>query len=172
MAVSCIQSVFEDFGSGIVVPGTGIVLHNRGSSFLLRSDHPNSLVPGRRPLHTLAPAMATVAGETRAVFGCMGGHAQAQVHLQLVAAMAGRGVDPATALAAPRWFVSPEHEDVVLVENRGPLARELAQRGHAVRLVEPYDQEMGHAQAILIDDTAGALFAATDPRSEGLALGH
>jgi gamma-glutamyltranspeptidase / glutathione hydrolase len=172
MSVSCIQSVFEDFGSGIVVPGTGIVLHNRGSSFLLRPEQVNSLAPGRRPLHTLAPAMATVAGETAAVFGCMGGHAQAQVHLQLIAAMAGRGADPATALAQPRWFVSPEQEDVVLVEDRGPLARELSQRGHAVRLVEPYAQEMGHAQAILTDQTTGALFGATDPRSEGLALGY
>ena len=174
LAVSCIQSVFDDFGSGIVVPGTGILLHNRGSAFVLDSTSVNALTPGRRPLHTLAPGLATEGDATAAVFGAMGGHAQAQLHVQLVGAMAGQGLDPVLALDRPRWFVPPAPlgEAEVEVEERGELAGNLERRGHRVRLVEPFAQQMGHAQVILIDHCRGCLMGVADPRSDGLALGY
>jgi gamma-glutamyltranspeptidase/glutathione hydrolase len=175
LAVSCIQSVFDSFGSGIVVPGTGILLHNRGSSFKLDPGHPNALAPGKRPMHTLAPGMATGGGRTAAVFGCMGGHAQAQIHLQVIGALAGQGLDPAAAVERPRWTVPPVTDpeaDVVDVEDRGVTAQALADGGYQVRRVEPFAQRMGHAQVILVDHAAGALMGAADPRSDGVALGY
>ena len=106
LAVSCIQSVFSGFGTGIVVPGTGILLHNRGSgSPRRRRRPPEQPRPAEAPMHTLAPALATEGERTAAVFGCMGGHAQAQIHLQLLEALAVEGVDPATATSRPRWVV-------------------------------------------------------------------
>lgn len=174
LAVSCIQSVFDSFGSGIVVPGTGILLHNRATSFTLDPGHVNALEPGKRPMHTLAPGMATAGGRTAAVFGCMGGHAQAQIHVQIVGALAGQGMDPAAALERPRWSVPFEDPDgdAVDVEDRGSTARALEARGHRVRRVAPFAQEMGHAQVILVDHETGALIGAADPRSDGLALGY
>lgn len=173
LAVSCIQSVFDDFGSGIVVPGTGILMHNRGRGFTLQTGHANTLSPGRRPMHTLAPGMATAGGRTAAVFGAMGGHAQAQIHVQLIAALAGRGEDPGTAVQAARWYVPPEDtaQDVVEVEERDGLPERLEARGHHVRRVGPYAQQMGHAQVIVVDYDSGVLVGAADPRSDGIALG-
>jgi gamma-glutamyltranspeptidase/glutathione hydrolase len=162
LAVSSIQSVFDAFGSGIVAAGTGIVLHDRGESFRLEPGHVGELAPGRRPLHTLAPALATAGGRTAIVFGCMGGHAQAQIHLQLLSALA-RGLDPAAAVAAPRWFA---FGDTVLAEDRDGLPARLRALGHPVTPVEPYAQVMGHANVV----TTAPPAAAADPRSDGAAL--
>ncbi len=172
MAVSCIQSVFEDFGSGIVVPGAGIVLHNRGAGFRVDvDDHPNSLRPAVRPMHTLAPALALADGRTVAVFGSMGGHAQAQLHMQLLEGLAVEGLDPATVTVRPRWYVQPG-SDAVLAEPRGGLADRLEATGQQVQRTAQFEQSMGHAQVIVVDHERGVLVGAADPRSDGLALGY
>jgi gamma-glutamyltranspeptidase/glutathione hydrolase len=172
LAVSCIQSVFDSFGSGIVVPGTGILLHNRGSSFSLDPEHVNALEGGKRPMHTLAPGMATRAGRAVAVFGCMGGHAQAQIHIQIVGAIAGQGLDSVAALERPRWSVGAMDVDGIDVEARGKAASILEASGYRVQRVEPFAQAMGHAQVILIDHESGTLIGTADPRSDGIALGY
>jgi len=172
LATSCIQSVYSDFGTGIVVPGTGIVLQNRGWAFSLQPEHPNVLAPRKRPSHTLAPALATRDGETIAAFGCMGGDAQTQVHCQLLVGLVVDGRDPASAIAAPRWFtrpVGPGYE--VLVEHGHAHARALGDLGHATVAVRRYEEAMGHAQIILRDPQSGVLCGAADPRSDGMALG-
>jgi gamma-glutamyltranspeptidase/glutathione hydrolase len=119
--------------------------------------------------------MATAGGRTAAVFGCMGGHAQAQIHVQVVGALAGQGLDPAAAVARPRWTVPPLRDpeaDVVDVEDRGAAAAMLEAGGYRVRRVEPFAQPMGHAQVILVDHETGTMMGAADPRSDGLALGY
>ncbi len=173
MGVSSIQSVFDPFGSGIVVPGTGILLHNRGKGFSLDDEAVNALAPRKRPLHTLAPAMATDRGVPVAVFGAMGAHAQAQLHLQMLDALLLDGLDPASVTARPRWFVEPNAAEFrLLVESRAPWSGDLRARGHEVVDAAAFDQRMGHEQIVLIDHDRGALVAASDPRTDGLALGY
>ena len=172
LAVSCIQSLYFDFGSGVAVPETGIVLQNRGASFALVPGHPNELAPGKRPLHTLAPALATADGTTVAVFGAMGGDAQVQIHLQLLQGLALQGLDPATAISRPRWYLRlSDDEFEVLVERRARAGNHLALAGNRVRRTGPYNEVMGHAQVILVDEARGVLIGAADPRSDGVALG-
>jgi gamma-glutamyltranspeptidase/glutathione hydrolase len=172
LAVSCILSLYFDFGSGLAVPGTGIVLQNRGASFALAPDHPNALAPSKRPMHTLAPALATAHGATAAVFGAMGGDAQVQIHLQLLEGLALQGLDPATVIARPRWFVRLTAGDFeVLLERRSRDGERLLSAGNRVVRVAPYDEVMGHAQVILVDEARGVLIGAADPRSDGIALG-
>jgi gamma-glutamyltranspeptidase/glutathione hydrolase len=173
-AVSCIQSLFSAFGSGIVVPGTGVILHNRGAGFSLEAGRPNELRPLQRPMHTLAPAMATAGKRLQAVFGCMGGHAQTQIHLQMVQGLARDGLDPATVTARPRWFARPDPDSgapEVLVESRLRSAARLPSFGHAVVRLGPFADVMGHEQVVLVDSERGALLGAADPRSDGIALG-
>jgi gamma-glutamyltranspeptidase len=172
-SVSCIQSLFDDFGTGLVVPGTGIVLQNRGACFTLQPGHPNTLTAGRRPLHTLAPALATVDDTTVAVFGAMGGHAQVQLHLQMVDGLALSGLNPAEVTDRPRWFVRPvQGEFSVLVENRLQAASELARMGHRLEMEGPYTEFVGHEQIVLLDHARGVLVGAADPRSDGAAVGY
>lgn len=173
MAVSCIQSVFDPFGSGITVPGTGIVLHNRGKGFSLDDDHVNVLAPRKRPMHTLSPAMATHGNAPVAVFGAMGAHAQAQLHLQMLDGLLLDGLDPASVTARPRWFVEPQDTQFrLLVESRAPWSEDLRSLGHDVVDAAAFDQRMGHEQIVLIDHDRGALIGASDPRTDGLALGY
>lgn len=153
MAVSLNQSLFEAFGSGVVIPGTGVLLHNRAAFF-----KPNEYRPGARPTHTLAPAMALKDGMPRLIFGTMGGVTQVQTHMQLLGRIIFAGQDLADALAAPRW-----------VRREGPLYAEpgLPDIGAKPLL---FPDLAGHAHAILIDDRI--LSAAHDPRSDGAALGY
>jgi gamma-glutamyltranspeptidase/glutathione hydrolase len=182
-AVSLIESNYMGFGSGVVDPETGIHYHNRGSYFSLDPDHPNVLAPGKRTLHTLLPGMLFRAGERRpwVVTGSMGGDAQPQIHAQVVSALVDGGVDVATAVGAPRWFVDGEEHFAppvnVRAERRFPTAilDELEALGHPLTRTIPYNGNLGHAHAIeLIDggpaaeDGTGSLAAATDPRSAGL----
>ncbi|MGH2512569.1 MAG: gamma-glutamyltransferase family protein, partial [Candidatus Limnocylindrales bacterium] len=177
-AVSLIESNYAGFGSGIVDPLTGIAYHNRGSYFVLDEDRPNVLGPAKRTLHTLMPAMLFRAGQPWIVVGSMGGDAQPQVHAQVVSALVDDGVDVATAVARPRWFVEPtEHyapPDTVRIEPRfDPLVPAgLAELGHRIAPTEPFDSALGHCHAIEIVDggplEGGTLAAATDPRSQGL----
>jgi gamma-glutamyltranspeptidase/glutathione hydrolase len=173
LAVSAIQSLLTPFGTGIAVPGTGIVLHNRGTSFALESGHPNALEPRRRPLHTLAPAMAFAAGGLAAAFGCMGGHAQAQLQLQILDGLVWEGLDPASVTERARWFARTDEagQEELLIEQRGSEADDLRRLGHRVRLVGPYDELMGHQQIVAVDRELGVLVGAADPRTDGLVLG-
>lgn len=170
MLAGLIQSNYQLFGSGITVPVWGINLHNRGSSFSLDPAHPNAIAPGKRPMHTLIPAMALRDGAPVCVFGTMGADGQAQTHLQLLAHAAGDGTGWQDAIDAPRWRVSVTG-DRVWAEDRFPneVLDGLRDRGHAVEVVGSFDHRMGHANAIAVE--AGRFAGATDPRTEGSAEG-
>jgi gamma-glutamyltranspeptidase/glutathione hydrolase len=170
-AVSLIQSLFRSFGAGILEPSTGIIMHNRGSFFSLRADHPNVLAPGARPAHTLMPALVERDGELLGVLGTMGGlvhaHILAQVLLRLRA-----GATPQDAVDAPRWIVGGmelgEADDMLRVE-AGVSATTRAALGRAgLRIVEvPRDSEwLGHAMAIWCAPGVGA---GSDRRADGAA---
>jgi gamma-glutamyltranspeptidase len=179
-AVSLIESNYMGFGSGVVDPETGIHYQNRGSYFSLDPTHPNVLAPRKRTLHTLMPGMLFRPGEAAPwiVTGSMGGDAQPQIHAQVVSALVDGGVDVATAVAAPRWFVEPADHFEPPIEVRaeprfkpGVLAA-LASMGHPVTETDAFDGRLGHAHAIELVDggpaSGGSLAAATDPRSAGL----
>lgn len=180
-AVSLIESNYMGFGSGVVDPETGIHYQNRGSFFSLDPGHPNVLAPGKRTLHTLLPAMLFRPGrpEPWVVMGSMGGDAQPQILAQLVSALVDGGLDVATAVGAPRWFVEPAEHFSPPVEVRAePRFRPgtleaLGVLGHPVTRTEPFDGRLGHAHAIELVDggpaaAEGSVAAATDPRSAGL----
>jgi gamma-glutamyltranspeptidase/glutathione hydrolase len=178
-AVSLIESNYMGFGSGVLDTATGIGYHNRGSHFTLREGHPNELAPGKRPLHTLLPGMLFREGRPWVVLGSMGGGAQPQIHAQVVSLLVDGGVDVATAVGAPRWFVeAPEHYAPpidVRLEGRFPPATGAALRalGHPVTETGPFDSGLGHCHAIELVGggpaaDGGSLAAATDPRCAGL----
>lgn len=177
MAVSLIQSVYHNFGSGIVAPESGILFHNRGRGFTLDAAHPNALQPGKRPYHTLIPAMLMRDGRPALVFGTMGADAQAQVQLQLLLGFIDHGHldDPQVAIEAPRWVsgADPDGTPWLRIEPRfgAGVAEGLAKRGHNVMLASEWDSGMGHAHAIVIDHERGVLGGASDPRSDGAAVG-
>lgn len=170
-ACSLINSVFRGFGSGLVVPGTGIALQNRGESFSLDSTHPNALAPHKRPYHTLIPGMATRDGELWLTFGVMGGDQQAQGHLQVLVNMIDFGLTPQGALDAPRFSVRPGGG--VHVEDLVPAAtvRALGGRGHTVMVRPPDGMFFGSGQVIERDPETGVLKAGSEPRADGVAVG-
>ena len=178
-AVSLIESNYSGFGSLVVDRATGIHYQNRGAFFSLDEDAANALEPGKRPLHTLMPTMLFRGGRPWVVTGSMGGDAQPQIHAQVVSALVDGGVDIATAVAAPRWFVEPAEHFAAPVEVRaeprfGPDVLDgLRERGHPVTETAAFDSRLGHAHAIELVDGGpaaedGSLAAATDPRSAGL----
>ncbi len=180
-AVSLIQSNYQDFGSGVVDPATGVVYQNRGAYFSLDPDHPNVLGPGRRTLHTLLPGMLfrAAGGDPWVVAGSMGADAQPQIHAQLVSALVDGRVDVGTAVAAPRWYVAPERRFepplTVRAESRFEpgVLEALEALGHPVARTPAFDESLGHEHAIELVDggpraPGGSLAAATDPRSAGL----
>ena len=170
MLVSLIQSNFLGFGSGIHVPAWGVNLNNRGSSFRLDPAHPNALVGGKRPLHTLIPALVLRDGRAETAFGTMGGHAQLPVQLQVATALVDDGADPQAAVAAPRFRVEVGDGRVCL-ERRAPpeLVEGLRARGHRVEVTRSYDPGMGHAH--VVTGWPGRWRVGVDPRCEGGALG-
>jgi len=178
-AVSLIQSNAAGFGSGVVDPATGVHFQDRGASFSLDPEHPNTLLPGRRTAHTLLPGMLFREGERRpwVIGGSMGGDIQPQVHVQLVSALVDGGADIATAVAASRITVEPDGWLAPPVAVRadghpadGVLA-ELRRLGHRVERA-PFTGQLGHEHAIELVDggpaSGGSLAAVTDPRSAGL----
>ena len=172
LLVSLIQSNFLHFGAGVHVPEWGVNLNNRGCSFSLDADRVNVFAPGKRPLHTLIPAMALRDGSPELVFGSMGGDAQPGIHLQLLARLVDDEADPATAVAAPRWRVDPGSWRVRAESRFGAvLVDALRGLGHDVVDAPAYDADMGHAHVIRVE-SGGGYSAAADPRSEGLALGR
>ena len=174
-AVSFINSLFHAFGSGVVAGDTGIMLQNRGAGFSLDPTHPNRLEPGKRPFHTIIPAMVFKDGKLLMSFGVMGGDVQPQGHAQVLVNLIDRGLGLQQAIEAPRTrYIS--RRNVMLEEALGAevIAR-LVARGHT-REMPPagytHRALMGGGQAILIDPVTGALAGASDSRKDGLALGY
>jgi gamma-glutamyltranspeptidase/glutathione hydrolase len=169
-ACSFIQSLFWGFGSLLAAPGTGVMLQNRGAGFTLEAGHPNEVAPGRRPFHTIIPGMLLRDGELLGPFGLMGGHMQAQGHVQLLSGLVEQGLDPQAALAAPRFRLDHLAGGWVLALEPGlaPLADDLAARGHRVQ-VEDEPGPFGGGQVVL---RAGeALVGGSEPRKDGHAAG-
>jgi gamma-glutamyltranspeptidase/glutathione hydrolase len=166
--VSFIQSNYYGFGSGVVVPGTGIALQNRGAGFTLEVNHPNQVGPRKRPFHTIIPAFVTRSDATPLMsFGVMGGPMQAQGHVQMMVRTFDFGQNPQAASDAPRWQVTRGLE--VLVEQGFPLdvLNDLRARGHDVKIAEP--EQFGGAQ--LIHKLEDGYLAASDHRKDGQAVG-
>ncbi|MBE9109350.1 gamma-glutamyltransferase [Nodosilinea sp. LEGE 07298] len=174
-AVSIIQSNYFDFGSAVVPPDLGFPLQNRGALFSLSPDHPNTLEPGKRPFHTLMPGLV-LDSQSRPylVLGTMGGEGQPQTQLALLTRMLDFGFDPQTAIDLPRWVWGRtwgEATTELAVESRIPVdvQQALAGRGHQLKVVPAWADQMGHAHAIQIN--ADGLRGGCDPRSDG-AIAH
>lgn len=165
--VSFIGSIFEYFGSGVVIPGTGFALQNRGAGFTLEDGHPNRLAPGKRPFHTIIPAFVTKDGEPWLSYGVMGGAMQPQGHVQVLLNLVEFGMDLQEAVDAPRF----RHYSgtTVAVENLpDDVADRLRAMGHTLR--DPAGVAFGGAQAVMRLPRGWA--AASDPRKDGMAAGH
>ncbi|MGZ8766552.1 MAG: gamma-glutamyltransferase family protein [Acidimicrobiia bacterium] len=170
LLISLIQSNFFAFGSGLHVREWGINLHNRGASFALDPESVNVIAPGKRPMHTLIPAMALRDGAPWLVFGSMGGDAQAQIHPQVLTGRIDSGLDVQEAIHAPRWRLEPRGWSLHIESRADPaLVEGLTDLGHDVRTAPPFDSGMGHAHAIEL--TANGYGVAVDPRSEGASTG-
>ncbi len=170
MMVSMIQSNYEGFGSGVVVPGTGISLQNRGFGFSLEPGHPNRVGGGKRPFHTIIPGFVSRGGKPFMSFGVMGGHMQAQGHVQMLVRVLDYAQNPQAASDAPRWYLDKESR--VGLERGFPpaVAAELVRRGH--RLMPPEELNIrlfGGAQ--LICRLEDGYCAASDHRKDGHAAG-
>ncbi len=176
-AVSLIQSIYHDFGSGIVAGGTGVLLQNRGSFFSLDPAHVNHLEPGKRTFHTLNAAMLLKDGKPFLVYGTMGGEGQPQTQAAIATRIVDFGMFPQDAVAAPRWLHGRTWgaaSNDLKMEGRIPqeVLDDMKRRGHPVARVDDYTDAMGHAGAIMIDPETGLRYSATDPRGDGLAVGY
>ena len=168
MMVSMIQSNYEGFGSGVVVPGTGIAMQNRGLGFVVEPGHPNEVGPRKRPYHTIIPGFVTRDSAPVLSFGVMGGHMQHQGHVQMVRRIFDHDQNPQAASDATRWHVYPDFS-VGLETGFDPgVAQGLANRGHRVRF-EPLEPVFGGAQLILKTDSG--YVGGSDHRKEGLVAG-
>ncbi len=170
MMVSYIQSNYQGFGSGIVVPGTGISMQNRGAGFSLDPRHPNYLQGGKRPFHTIMPGMVTRSGSADMSFGVMGGPMQPQGHAQAIIRSYLFGQNPQAVADAPRWRVveglTVAFEDALPAD----VVNELARRGHRVAARTP-DDSFAFGGAQLIRKWNGGYIAGSDPRKDGQAAG-
>jgi gamma-glutamyltranspeptidase/glutathione hydrolase len=169
MMVSYIQSNYSGFGSGVVVPDTGISLQNRGSCFNLVAGHPNQVGPRKRPFHTIIPAFATRGGEALMSFGVMGADMQPQGHLQMTLRLVDWKQNPQAAADAPRWKVLSGGK--VIVEHHMPASTvaALAGLGHDIQQTPRWDMQYGSAQ--LIHRVDGGYVAGSEPRRDGQAVG-
>lgn len=175
-AVSLIQSIYYEFGSGIVAADTGIILQNRGCFFCLDPNHVNCLAPRKRTFHTLNPAMLFKDGKPYLVYGTMGGEGQPQTQAAIVTRIVNFGFGVQDAISAPRWLQGRTWgvaTNDLKIEGRVPqtIIQELINRGHFVKVVEDYTDKMGHAGAILID-TTNIKYGGADPRGDGIAIGY
>jgi gamma-glutamyltranspeptidase/glutathione hydrolase len=168
--VSLIQSLYSSFGSGLVAPGTGVMLHNRGALFTMEDGHPNQVAPRKRPLHTIIPAFMEK-GDIKIGFGIMGGFNQAQAHAQFASHVADFGLDVQEALEVGRFtkgsFSGCDVDVEALISES--VRKELAALGHEVRTVQPRSGTFGFGQAVMSNGT-GVHFAGSEPRHDGAAI--
>ena len=173
--ISVIQSLFNAFGSGVVPPGTGFCLQNRGRHFTLDPDHPSGLAPRKRPFHTLMASITTRDGRPVLGFATMGGNGQAMFHVQVLTNVFDYGLDVQEAIERPRFlvgaFLPGDAADAVHLESRVPprVFAALRRRGHPIKPAPELFYRVGHAHAIGIRD--GVLSGGADPRGDGMALG-
>jgi gamma-glutamyltranspeptidase len=176
LAVSFIQSIYHEFGSGVVLPTTGLNWQNRGASFSLDPKHLNTLRPRKKPFHTLNPAAATFNDGRRMVYGTMGGDGQPQTQAALFSRAIWFNQPLQQAVSAPRWLLGRtwgQSSDTLKIERRMPdtVIAELKLRGHEIELLDAYDETVGHAGAIIRNED-GVLEGASDPRSDGGVAGY
>ena len=169
MMVSYIQSNYLGFGSGIVVPGTGISLQNRGAGFSLQPGHPNLVGPGKRPFHTIIPAFLTRGGKPVMSYGVMGADMQPQGHVQMTTRLIDSRQNPQAAADAPRWKIAMDGSLMLEASVADETAQALASRGHEISRELAGNREFGAAQLIYkLDD---GYLAASEPRRDGQAVG-
>jgi gamma-glutamyltranspeptidase/glutathione hydrolase len=169
MMLSFIQSNYQGFGSGIVVPGTGISMQNRGFGFTLKPGHANQVGPRKRPYHTIIPGFLTREGEPVMSFGVMGGNMQPQGHIQMVIRLVDYRQNPQACADAPRWIVNADFSISLEARVRGSVHEELAKRGH--RIVRNDNTDWGFGGAQLIHRMDDGYCGGTDPRKDGQAVG-
>jgi gamma-glutamyltranspeptidase/glutathione hydrolase len=171
--VSLIQSNYMGFGSGIVVPGYGISLQNRGAGFSLDPSSPNCVAPGKRPFQTIIPAFLTKGGQPQMAFGVMGGNMQPQGHVQTLLRMLVKRQQPQAACDAPRWRVMTDLDIEVESAMGAEVLDELAARGHRITESKDSYMDFGSGQFIwrLGDPAVDGYVAASDSRRDGLAAG-
>ncbi len=169
MLVSLIQSNYMGFGSGVVVPGTGISLQNRGAGFSLLPGHPNEIGGGKRPFHTIIPGFLTRDGMPLAAFGVMGGPIQPPGHVQTMVRLLTHGMNPQAVLDAPRWKLNGGVSVDLEASAPSDLRAGLIALGHEIKAVADSYMDFGAGQIIL--RTAGGHVAASDPRRDGQAAG-
>lgn len=175
LAVSFIQSIYHEFGSGVVIPDSGITWQNRGAAFSLDPDHLLALAPGKQPFHTLNPAAARLKDGRVMVYGSMGGDGQPQTQAAIFTRHVLQGVPLQQAVSAPRWLLGRtwgQSSDSLKLEGRfaPETVEQLRQLGHEVELLPDYSEAVGHAGAI-VRHINGMLEGASDPRSNGSAAG-
>ena len=168
--ISLIQSIYSEFGTGLVPPGTGFILHNRGGLFDFEPGRPNSLAPRKRPQTTIIPAFMEK-GDTKIGFGIMGGFNQAQAHAQFVSNVADFGFDIQAAVEAARFTKLTFEGCDVTIEPQIPesVRKELTARGHRLSVVSPFSLTMGRGNAVMVDGK-GVKYGASDPRADGSAV--
>ncbi|MGI9434408.1 MAG: gamma-glutamyltransferase [Geminicoccaceae bacterium] len=176
LAVSIIESIYHDYGSGVVAGNSGIIMQNRGSFFALDDTSANRLEPGKKTFHTLIPAMLFKDDAPYLVYGSMGGEGQPQTHAALVTRIVDFGYDVQQAIESPRWLMGRTWGTSVRdlsLEARvgGQVARDLIHRGQPVKIQYDYNDNLGHAQAIRINADTGFLEGGADPRGDGAAIG-
>ncbi len=173
-ACSFINSNYMGFGTGIVPSGWGFSLQNRGHNFSLDPEHPNALAPGKRPYHTIIPALATRPdGSLFACFGVMGGFMQPQGHLQVIVSLADDRLDPQAALDRPRFCLEPFRQDGVVALEMGipeGVMAELAALGHPVIMLKGHERAIFGRGQIILRDESGVLWGGSDPRADGCAM--
>ncbi|MDX2289128.1 MAG: gamma-glutamyltransferase family protein [Hyphomicrobiaceae bacterium] len=178
-AVSFIQSIYWEFGSGLVLPGSGITWQNRGTSFSLEASRPNALEPHRRPFHTIQPAMAILDDGRVMPYGTMGGEGQPQTQAAVYTRHVMFGQSLQQAVSAPRWLLGRtwgSESTNLRIESRFPpdVISALKAAGHDVEVVGPFEEAMGHAGALVLHRsgrTAGTIEGAADPRGDGRPAG-
>ena len=177
-AAALINSLYGVFGSCVVAGRSGVMLQNRAAYFSLDPAHPNCVVPGKTPLHTLIASLAFRDDKFWAAVGCMGADGQPQIHLQTYVAMIDHGLDIQQALEAPRFlsgrFGLLEARDTLHMEARFPAGtiEELERRGHRVNRWGAWSETAGHAHGITVDPASGLRVGGADPRSDGAAIGY
>ena len=177
LAVSIIESIYHDFGSGVVAGETGIIMQNRGSFFSLDDASANRLEPGKKTFHTLIPAMLFKGDAPYLLYGAMGGEGQPQTHAALATRIIDFGYDVQQAIESPRWLMgrtwgTPVRELSLEARVGGQVARELLHRGQPVKIQIDWNDNLGHAQAIRINAESGFLEGGADPRGDGAAIGY